>query len=214
MRRYGRFWFWSILVTVALVWITVVIYSRITPISKAMASSKAQTLAVTTVHNAVNDRLAKDNVTYDKLVDFTIDKDNNIKAIKLNIIKINSLKATLVNDIAESITNIDSSKISIPLGNLTGNELLQGVGPRIKIKLLPIGYSSIDVKSSFTSAGINQTKHEVYLEINTNISVILPLGITSATAKTTILVAETIIVGNVPQTYAGIDLPGITSLTQ
>ena len=108
-------------------------------------------------------------------------------------------------EIEKKISNIDTMSTKIPLGNLLNQSFLSGLGPKIKIKMVPIGYATIDVKNEFTSAGINQTKHEIYLEISCALSVLLPVSSEGTLVKTQIPVAETIIVGNVPGTYTNVE---------
>ena len=92
-------------------------------------------------------------------------------------------------------------ELSIPVGTLTGSALLAGRGPRISVRMESVGSSSARFENRFTSAGINQTNHRIVLEVNVSVSILLP-GFTTATqVANEVTVAETVIVGAVPDTY-------------
>lgn len=178
---------------------------RVRPIISEVATSRAKSIAVRVISNVVNDTMAKENIKYNDLVSFQKNGEQNITAVTSNVVAINKLKATLTMEIEKKISNIDTMSTKIPLGNLLNQSFLSGLGPKIKIKMVPIGYATIDVKNEFTSAGINQTKHEIYLEISCALSVLLPVSSEGTLVKTQIPVAETIIVGNVPGTYTNVE---------
>lgn len=178
---------------------------RVRPIISEVATSRAKSIAVRVISNVVNDTMAKENIKYNDLVSFQKNGEQNITAVTSNVVAINKLKATLTMEIEKKISNIDTMSTKIPLGNLLNQSFLSGLGPKIKIKMVPIGYATIDVKNEFTSAGINQTKHEIYLEISCALSILLPVSSEGTLVKTQIPVAETIIVGNVPGTYTNVE---------
>ena len=178
---------------------------RVRPIISKVATSRAKSTAVRVISNVVNDTMAKSDIKYTDLVSFQKNGEQNITAVTSNVVEINKLKATLSAQIEKRISNIDTMSTRIPLGNLLNQSFLSGLGPKIKIKMVPIGYATIDVKNEFTAAGINQTKHEIYLEISCALSVLLPIYSESTEVKTQIPVAETIIVGNVPGTYTNVE---------
>jgi len=177
---------------------------RVRPIINNVATSRAKSLAVRVISGAVNDIMASENIRYNDLVIFQKNGAENITAVTSNVVEINKLKAKLAMEIEKKIGDIDVMSAKIPLGNLLNQSMLSGLGPKIKIKMVPVGYAGIDVKNEFSSAGINQTKHEIYLEISCSLSVLLPMNSQSTTVKTQIPIAETIIVGNVPGTYTNV----------
>ncbi len=181
---------------------------RIRPIIQEVASSRAKNIAVRVISNVVNDTMAKADIKYTDLVSFQKNGEQNITAVTSDIVGINKLKSTLSVEIEKKISDIDTMSTKIPLGNLFNQSFLSGLGPKIKIQMVPIGYATIDVKNEFTAAGINQTKHEIYLEISCSMSVLLPVTSSGTTVKTQIPVAETIIVGNVPSTYTNVEGQG------
>ncbi len=174
------------------------------PIINEVASSRAKSVAVRVIANVVNDIMANSDIKYSDLVSFQKNGENNVAAVTSNVVEINRLKSTIAMEVEKKVSDIDLMTTKIPLGNLLNQSMFSGLGPKIKIKMVPVGYAGIDVKNEFTSAGINQTKHEIYLEISMTISVLLPISSKSTSVKTQIPIAETIIVGGVPGTYTNV----------
>lgn len=174
---------------------------KITPIVQTLGMSKAQQIGTRVIYESVNGMLDNSNIDYNDFVLFEKDNDGKITALKTNVGSINRIKSVLSIEILEKLAMVDTAKIGIPLGNIVNTELLSGRGPRIPIKLIPVGSVIIDVKNEFTSAGINQTRHQIFLDVTVHMTVILPGKNISTSANATVTVAETIIVGNVPQSY-------------
>ena len=174
---------------------------RVRPIITEVAVSRAKNTAVRVISDVVNDTMSKISVNYTDLVQFQKNGSEIITAVTANIVEINKLKSTLTSKIEEKISDIDSMTARIPLGNLLGQSALTGLGPKIKIKMIPVGYAVVNIQNEFTEAGINQTKHKIFLKAGCTISVLLPISSCSAFVETEIPIAETIIVGAVPDTY-------------
>lgn len=178
---------------------------RVRPIINEVAASRAKSVAVKAIANVVSDVMIESDIDYGDLVSFQKNDENNVTAVTSNIVEINKLKSKIAIEIEKKVSDIDVMTTKIPLGNLLNQSLFSGLGPKIKIKMVPLGYAGIDVKNEFSSAGINQTKHEIYLEISLTISVLLPISSKSTSVVTQIPVAETIIVGMVPATYTNVE---------
>lgn len=166
-------------------------------------------LATARVSNAVN-RIVSESVDsaiksgafqYDQLISFEKDNEGKITAVKSNMPEFNRLQAFILQDILERISEVSTRDLSIPIGSLTGSSLLAGRGPMITVRMQSVGSSTAALKNAFVSAGINQTKHQILLSVDVYISILLP-GFTTATRiSNSITVAETIIVGSVPNSY-------------
>ena len=107
----------------------------------------------------------------------------------------------IADDILERLSEVSSSELSIPVGTLTGSSLLAGRGPSIHVRMQAVGSAKASLRNAFTSAGINQTRHQVLLDVSVTMSILLPGFITDAQVTSEIAVAETVIVGGVPNTY-------------
>ena len=124
-----------------------------------------------------------------------------------NIVTANKLKSFLALSILTRITNVDGTELGIPVGNLTGISILAGRGPEIRVKVIPIGSVQTELSSQFVSAGINQTQHRIIMEVTSNVDIILPSETVSTTVSVNVVIAETVIVGSVPDSYAEIKVP-------
>lgn len=165
----------------------------------------AQTQVKNTTSDLTNDAIAKQIqdgvVQYDRIVYFEKDLDGRITALKTNIGEVNRLKTDILNIINDEILALDNSDIGIPLGSLFLPELLSGRGPSIPVHILSIRNSDANFVSHFTQAGINQTLHQVTMEVSIDVSVLVLGQTTSFTMESEVVVAETVIVGDVPDTF-------------
>ena len=167
--------------------------------------SLAQTQVINTTSDLINDaidtQMAAGDIQYDRIVYFEKDLDGRITALKTNMSEVNRLKTAILNRINDEILALDTSKLGIPLGNLLLPELLGGRGPSIPVEILAIRNSDASFFSSFSEAGINQTLQQLSMEICVDIAVLV-LGRTDTfTVSSQVVIAETIIVGQVPDTF-------------
>lgn len=165
----------------------------------------AETQVKNTTSDLTNDAIAKQIadgiIQYDRIVFFEKDLDGRITALKTNMSEINRLKTDILNIINDEILALDTSDIGIPLGSFFLPELLSGKGPVIPVNVLSIRNSDAAFSSNFVQAGINQTLHQLIMLISVDVSVLV-LGQTSAfTIASEVVVAETVIVGSVPNTF-------------
>lgn len=165
----------------------------------------AVTQAKNTTSDLTNDAIAKQIadgvIQYDRIVYFEKDLDGRITALKTNMSEVNRLKTDILNIINDEILALDTSDIGIPLGSLFLPELFSGKGPAIPVHILSIRNSDANFSSNFSQAGINQTLHQLIMLVSVDVA-ILVLGRTeSFTITSEVVVAETVIVGNVPNTF-------------
>lgn len=165
----------------------------------------AQTSVMNSTSDLTNDAIAKQiatgNIAYDRIVFFEKDLDGRITALKTNMSEVNRLKTDVLNIINDEILALDNSDIGIPLGSLFLPELFSGKGPAIPVHILSIRNSDANFSSSFSQAGINQTLHRLNMMVSIDVAVLV-LGETSSFTMTSeVVVAETVIVGQVPQTF-------------
>ena len=139
--------------------------------------------------------------TYEDLVSITKDENENIKMISSNMITINKIISDIPILIQNELEKIENNHFYIKLGSFTGSKLLSGRGPNVEIKMSSIGSVETDLKSEFTEAGINQTLHRIYLEVKCNVTILTPFNSIEEQIVNQVLLAEGIIVGNIPNTY-------------
>ena len=168
-----------------------------------------QDLAQTQVRNSTSDltndaiarQISEGKIQYDRIVYFEKDLNGRITALKTNIGEVNHLKTDILNIINDEILALDTSDIGIPIGSLILPEFFSGKGPGIPVHILSIRNSDAVFSSHFSQAGINQTLHQLVMEVQVDVAVLV-LGQTSTFAVSSqVVVAETVIVGDVPDTY-------------
>ena len=113
----------------------------------------------------------------------------------------NRLQSSILHQVLEEIAQMDTRELSIPLGSLTGSALLAGRGPRISVRMQSVGSSTAYLSNEFSSAGINQTRHQIILNVDVYVSILLPGFSTATKVSNAFTVAETVLVGTVPDSY-------------
>jgi len=166
------------------------------------SESKIRALSIKAVNNAVSELVTNKNI-YDNLVNITTDNDGRIVLIQANSIQINMLTKDLIKTSQIKLEKIGVEGINIPLGTFTGITLLNGRGPNINVKLIPVGDVTCSFSSEFLEAGINQTLHKLYVTIDTFVNIILPIKNNTVKTTTSILICESVIVGQIPDVYLG-----------
>jgi len=174
------------------------------PIAFSAAESKAKSVCTIIINESVLKQAYSKNIDYSSLFDIQKDSSGDISAIIANTAKLNILKSQLAIEIQNKIDETQTQPIGVPLGSLFGNELLAGRGPKIPMKLITLGMIDVRFSNSFSSVGINQTKHESSIEIDMTINALLPAGSISATVTTAMPLTDAIIVGKIPQAYTNI----------
>lgn len=125
--------------------------------------------------------------------------------ITANVLQINQVTSDIALDIQESLENESNNRLYIASGNLTGIKILAGLGPKIPVKISTVGNITTDIKSEFISQGVNQTLHRIYMNIVTCVNILTPFGIITRDITNQVLIAENIILGNIPATYYNLD---------
>ena len=165
----------------------------------------AQTQVKNTTSDLTNDAIARQIaegiIQYDRIVYFEKDLDGKITALKTNMAEINRLKTDILNIINDEILALDTSHLGIPVGSLFLPEFFSGKGPSIPVRILSIRNSDATFSSDFIQAGINQTLHQLTMDVSVDVSVLVLAQISSFTVNSEVVVAQTIIVGDVPGTY-------------
>lgn len=139
--------------------------------------------------------------SYEELFEIQKDKDGNIKMIKSNITNINEIISQIAMDIQNEIDNKGRDSVEIALGSFTGLKILAGRGPAVKIKISTLGNVETDLKSEFSSQGINQTLHRAYLQVKCKVSIMTLFENIETEITNQVLLAENVIIGNIPSTY-------------
>ena len=202
MRWQIRRFLWGVtLLAVTLLVVLIVFRSKYRLVIDDLAQTQVKNTTSDLTNDAIAKQIASGDIQYDRIVFFEKDLDGRITALKTNMSEVNRLKTDILNIINDEILALDTSDIGIPLGSLFLPEILSGKGPAIPVHILSIRNSDANFVSHFSQAGINQTLHRLNMEVSIDVAVLV-LGQTSSFTMTSeVVVAETVIVGDVPQTY-------------
>ncbi len=175
-------------------------------ISGQMALSNASDTITAVINDKINEKMSEGLYDYNYFVALQKDDSGNITAISANMARINTLSSEILQEVIAA-TNNGMEDIEIPLGNLLGSNLLMGRGPNIPVKIIMLTSSYADFRNEIVSAGINQVKHQIILEVRVQIDVMLPWEVQSTEVLSEVLIAETVLVGKVPDTYLNLNQP-------
>ena len=190
---------------IILVIIAAVIFGVFRHKFKSAITGLAETQVKNTTSDLINDAIDKQiengDIQYDRIVYFEKDLNGRITALKTNMSEVNRLKTAILNIINDEILALDTSDIAIPIGSLILPEFFAGRGFGIPVEILSIRNSDAVFTSNFTEAGINQTLQQLNMQVSVDVAVLV-MGKTSYfTINSQVIVAETIIVGQVPDTF-------------
>ena len=175
--------------------------SRYRDVIQDLAHTQVKNVTSDLTNDAIAKQIAKGEIQYDRIVYFEKDLNGRITALKTNMSEINRLKTDILRIINDEILALDASDLGIPLGSLFLPELFSGKGPVIPVHILSIRNSDAMFDSDFSQAGINQTLHKLTMLVSVDVAVLV-LGQTSSfTINSEVVVAETVIVGEVPDTF-------------
>jgi len=195
MLRNGPLLLITAAIVMALILCSAVLERRVTPQVQALAEIAARQQASQAIAEAVERVLTEEGVTYERLASY--EEQNGVKSIQTNAVEINLLRLKINRAVEEAVRR-RRGKLSLPLGALLGSQLFSGTGPSINVRLAMTGDAVSDIRSDISGAGVNQTMHRILMDLRVTLAVILPGGARQTEVALTICLAETVIVGNVP----------------
>lgn len=187
--------------------------SIVMPTVMIVADSEMRAKATEILNTNILKEYSK-NFNYDEIIRVEKDNEGNITMLKADTLKLNTIANEVSLNSQKDIKNLGNVGIKIPMGYVFKNNILANIGPSITVKMQPIGNVEIKYSSAFETAGINQTRHKIYVDVNTRIRTIIPLKSSYLEVKTEIPISETIIVGKVPRTAIDLDLDGVPKEVQ
>ena len=168
---------------------------------RTLAETQVKNTTSDLINDAIDAQIENGNIQYDRIVYFEKDLNGKITALKTNMTEVNRLKTSILNIINDEILAMDTTDLGIPMGSLVLPEFASGRGPQIPIQILSISNSDASFESYFTEAGINQTLQKLTMNIIVDVSILVLGRAESFTVSSEVVVAETIIVGQVPDTF-------------
>lgn len=178
---------------------------RIRPVFMEYATNICEDSALQEINNIMQDKIFSDRETYENLVILERDSENHVTALRTDVVSIGKIKAEIVNGLFERLNDLEQTTVEVPLGTVFAPNYFTGMGPSIDIGMAGLGQMSAEFVSAFSSAGINQTRHQIIIEIHAGFRILTPLGGDDREIVTNYPVTDTVIIGTVPEQYTYID---------
>lgn len=177
---------------------------NLTRVVLSLAQAQARAMAVQVLNESAAELLSSGEAAYDTLMHVTTDADGQVRLIQANTPAMNRLAARVSLTAQGRLESMRDQTVRVPLGSALGLNLLAGAGPRIEVRVMPVGSVHADFHTDFSTAGINQTRHRVSLTLTARVQLVIPTGAQTVEASTQVAMAESIIVGEVPDTFTDV----------
>ena len=194
---------WIIALILLFLYIYKLVDRNIKPTVIAISEIRARAITTQTINDTIRIKIKRD-INYNDLIFVKYNNEGKVTLMQANTILMNSIASEVALEVQEQLEKMSRDKIKVPLSNAFNTQIL--TLPSIKVQIVPQGAVSVDFATEFESSGINQTRHRIYIIVVTDIKMIVPLVTESLRITTNIPIAETIIVGDVPEQY--INVPG------
>ena len=201
---------WIILAAVlaAVIGVFVFFHKNVVGMLYSLSEATVRAAATEAVNDAVSQTLRWNNVDYNKLVTVTRGEDDRVLSLEADAQSVNLLARQTVTLSMANLSEACGEGVKVPIGVFTGIEFLAGFGPRVTFQIIPIGSVSCDFRSSFDTAGLNQTLHSIYMDVTAAVSVVMPSKTEEISVVTQVLICESVIVGEIPDAYLKGDIFG------
>ncbi len=193
---------WKVLLAgILLLAISIIIDMQLRPVIQTMASYQAKQYAVQAINTAVLEETGRQGVSYENLVNLTLNDSGDVTSLQTDMVQMNRLQASVTQNIISQLALLQGKEIRLPIGTLIGGPVFSGRGPDVEVLLIPASNVETSMTNVFDSAGINQTRHQIMLSVKMSMSAIIPGYSVTTDVNTNICLAETIVVGLVPEAY-------------
>ena len=191
------------LLLVSVTLITLLFRHKLGPMAEGLILTQVDNQASDAINAAIGEQISSGELAYEAIVDIQKDDRGNVSAIRTDMKKINHLKSRILQRVDEHLRNMSQEELSVPVGSVFLPELFSGQGPLVPVRVLAVRASDAAFHNSFTDAGINQTLHRITIDIHVDITILTWTGTRELAVDSSVLAAETVIVGTVPTTYFG-----------
>lgn len=197
-RRNNKFGLIVIVILIFLIFCMIFLECRLKPVVSGFAEVNAKSMATEAINKSVMEILDETDISCEELETIKYSNTNRITSINSNTITANKLKSKITLRVQRNLSDINNRKINIPVGSIIGGELMQGRGFSIPLNVSVSGNINSDFVSEFEQGGINQTVHKLSVKVSADLTVRLPTGTEKTKVETSVLIGETVIVGDVP----------------
>ena len=203
----NRLRLWLAIVVAILSLISLYFRMSLTPVAERLIATQVDNQASDAINLAIGEQVAMGDIAYDRMVSIEKNGDGTVAAVRTNIVEINRLKSEILQRVDSKLNMLSTEELRVPFGSVFLPELFSGEGPSMFIRVLAVRTSDAVFRNSFQSAGINQTLHQIFIDIHVNITILTWSGVQEIAVDSAVLAAETVIVGTVPTTYFGLEEP-------
>ena len=192
---------WTIIIILLIIYMFRYVDKNIKPTVIAISEIRARSITTQTINDTIKSKIKRD-INYNDLIFVKYDNDGKVTLMQANTILMNSIAAEVAIEVQEQLKQMSKSKIKVPLSNAFDTQIVNL--PSMNVQIIPQGSVAVDFATEFESSGINQTRHRIYIIVVTDIKMIVPLVQENLRITTNIPIAETIIVGDVPEQYVNV----------
>lgn len=203
-RRISGTAFFIIILLLSVSVIYIIVDRNLRPTVITIAKSQANLLVNDAVSRAVQQKVAEENVRYQDMIEIHKDSSGRIVMMQANTVRINQLATDITIEVDKELREIEHEELKVSLGQAVGSHILANYGPRINVSILPVGSVNVLVTDKFDTSGINQTRHQISLDVKTKLAIAIPFYENTIDIHTIVPLTESVIVGEVPETWVSI----------
>jgi len=171
---------------------------RLRPLVIETARYTVQSLVTQAANIAIIEQMEQTPLSYGDLITVSRDEKGDVSLLSYNTLEVNRLKSQITASVIEKVNRLEQTDIYVPLGSITYVDFLHNKGPRLRFRITPIAYVETDIESDFEHTGINQVNHRIFIVLKVNASALIPSYSTNVNFDTKVCVAQTVIIGKVP----------------
>ena len=183
--------------------VMLVFRTKLAPMAEELILTQVDNQASDVINGAIGALIAEGDIAYDRMIAVEKDRSGNVTAVRTNVAEVNRLKTAVLERVDRMLKTLSTEELSVPVGSVVLPELFAGEGPFVPVRVLAVRSSDAVFRNAFTSAGINQTLHQITIDIHVKVTILSWSGTIEVPVDSAVLVAETVIVGTVPTTYFG-----------
>lgn len=201
-----------LIVTALVSWAVWFVKTVVEPSMEDIGTMRARSLVTKMVNKAINDQFRKD-INAGELLMHKTNENGETVMVQADTKAINLLTTEISKELQEEYRKMGEEIIKVPAGALLGSKIFSQTGPKVNMKVIPLSVSGMDFKTEFESQGINQTKYKVYIRLKSQVKVLAPFSEKTLNTSSTILIAEAVILGGVPDSYVQVPKEDILDVT-
>lgn len=201
LEQRNRFRLLAATALVVLVGFVMLLRVRFRPLADGLMQTQLDNQASSAINEAIQEQISDGEIDYDKMVTIEKDAAGNVTAMRANIGEINFLRTRILTRIDEKLMDLSIEELGVPVGSVVLPELFSGRGPNLPVRVIAVRTSDAAFRNEFQEAGINQTLHRIFFDIHVVVTILSLEGRQEIPVESSVLVAETVIVGQVPATY-------------